>query len=117
AMARVAETLLKTIPLSDAEFNDIFRVTYRKQLLEDSFGELPDYNPPKSEQKQEEHDQDNDQDSHAPANGTNASPTEQAPTQPAPAPQPSPQQAALAALPGGPPLPNTASAFIRKLGL
>jgi len=55
AITRVAETLLlKTIPLSDAEFKTIYLHEYRQQLLEDSFGALPPLQPPV--------DQDDDQD-------------------------------------------------------
>jgi len=45
AMTRVAETLLKTLPLSNQEFNDVYIAEYRRQLIEHSFNNIPDYEP------------------------------------------------------------------------
>jgi hypothetical protein len=99
AMTRVAQTLLKTIPLSDAEFRNIYLKEYRKQLVEDSFGDLPDYQPaPKNLQ---------------PPTAPPKPPTPQAAHQ-------SPQEAARpesATLPGGTTLPQSPAQFVRKLGL
>jgi hypothetical protein len=50
AMSRIAETLLKTIPLSTKEFRDCYLYRYWAQLIRRSFGELPEYIPPESEE-------------------------------------------------------------------
>jgi len=117
AMARVAETLLKTIPLSDTEFKTIYLDEYRQQLVEDSFGELPPLQPPADQA----HDQEDQPEGQHPERGDDdAQPSNITPIQPSPTTQLSPNQtelAAEAAIPGASGLLHTASALTNKLGL
>ena len=46
AISRVAGTLLQTIALSTREFREAYVQTYFNQLVRESFGELPAYQPP-----------------------------------------------------------------------
>jgi len=48
AMARIADTLLKTIPMATLEFRETYIPEYWMQLVRRSFGNLPAYQPRKS---------------------------------------------------------------------
>jgi len=54
ALARVANTLLKTIPLSHAEFHDVYVDGYYSQLVQSSFADLPPYILDDEENEEEE---------------------------------------------------------------
>ncbi len=57
----VAETLLKTIPLSTSEFQDCYLYRYWAQLVRHSFGKLPDYIPPDSQSDEKDDSDDPDE--------------------------------------------------------
>lgn len=46
-MARIADTLLKTIPMATLEFRETYIPEYWMQLVRHSFGHLPPYQPRK----------------------------------------------------------------------
>jgi hypothetical protein len=98
AMTRVAETLLKTIPLSDAEFKTIYLDEYRQQLLEDSFGELPPLQPPDDHADDQDDEDDPEHRGDHPEHGDHDNLDE--PAQPDDKHGHSPKQAELAASPG-----------------
>ncbi len=67
AMARVANTLLKTIPLSKQEFQHVYKEEYYSQLVCESFVDLPPYIP-EDEDDDETGDDANDEPEDKPAN-------------------------------------------------
>jgi hypothetical protein len=52
AMARVADTLLKSISLAMSDFRETHRLSYFGQLVRRSFGKLPPFVPPYSSKPQ-----------------------------------------------------------------
>ncbi len=60
-MTRVAETLLKTIPLPTSEFQDCYLYRCWAQLVRHSFGKLPDYILPDSQSDEEDDSDDPDE--------------------------------------------------------